>query len=327
MLGRRGFVAGVAAALGVAVAACRADPHSPAGVLRFANRPFFIDGDTLPAFERATGIAVEYHEDQLDDAVFEAALREVGGADLGRDLVVVNDQTAARLAADSLLEALPRDTDIATMRTALERGGPRRQVPWAVGVTGLAFVRGRVPGDVRSARDLLAPDLAGQVAFVRDPMESIGMVLLAMGVELERVTPAALAAAADRVAGAREAGAVVVDTVFDADLGTADGPWVAVGNAGDVAQLQAEGVDVAFVVPEEGGVLWSDDLVIPRGARNAAAAAQFVEFVYRPDVSRRLFAALRFTSPVEGVGSLPPRLHRLRDLTAEETAIVTDALA
>ena len=270
-------------------------------MLRFGNRPFYIDGATLPAFTRATGIAVEYHEDS-------PALED-------RDLVVVSSQQAALLAADDAL--VPFDVELSSLRPALARPGPLLRVPWAATVTGLALTE--EAGEVRSASALFSPELAGRVALVRDPVETIGLVASVSG-----DVPSAVA----RIGEARDAGhVVVVDTVYDAGFGEPGGAVLAVGNAADVAQLQAEGVKVSFVLPSEGGVLWTDDLVIPRRAENVVSANEFAVFVYQEDVSRRLFASLPFVSPVEGVGALPAPATRMRDLTPSELASVEAVLA
>ena len=272
-------------------------------MLRFSNRPFYIDGDTLPAFTRATGIAVEYHEDQRADTLFSR-----------RDLVVVEDQVAGELIRQEQLD--PFDAVLASMRPELVRPGPLLRVPWAVTVTGLAVTR--AAQDARSVASLFDPAFAGRAALVRSATETVGLLMRTGGDIDDALT---------RIGRARQAGqVVVVDSVYDAGLGEPGGAVVAVGNAADVAQLRAEGVDVSFVLPDEGGVLWSDDMVMPRFGSDVEVASRFVEFVYRPDVSRRLFAALPFVSPVEGVGRLPSPAGRLRDLTDGELRTAGEVL-
>jgi spermidine/putrescine transport system substrate-binding protein len=313
-LSRRRFVMGAGVA---AIAACdRGGRPRGAGLLRFGNRPFYIDGDTLPAFERETGITVEYHEDAVDDGALAAAL--AARRSLDRDVIVVRDQVAARLAAATLVQPFAAVPD--GLRSSLARPG-RRQVPWAVGVTGLAVRRGT---SVTSLRDLAGA--APKLALLRGPSETIGLALLLAGSRLARVTPAELTAAAATVARWRDAGAVVVDSVYDAGLGEPDGAAIAVADRGDVAQLVAEGVEVDFVVPAEGSVVWTDDLVIPKDASNPDGASRLAAFIYRPAISQRLFGAVPFTSPVDGVGALPPGAQRLRDLTTAEAAEVAKVL-
>ncbi len=39
-----------------------------------------------------------------------------------------------------------------------------------------------------------------------------------------------------------------------------------IGWSGDAVQLQADNPDIQFVMPDEGCILWSDNMVIPVGA-------------------------------------------------------------
>ena len=66
-------------------------------------------------------------------------------------------------------------------------------------------------------------------------------------------------------------------------------------------QLQYDRPDIQFVIPEEGGMSWYDTMVIPKGAPNAYAAADFMNFVYDPVQAAQLTAYVQFVSPVKGV--------------------------
>ncbi len=71
--------------------------------------------------------------------------------------------------------------------------------------------------------------------------------------------------------------------------------------SGDIVQLQYDRPDIQFVIPEEGGMSWYDTMVIPKGAPNAFAAADWMNFVYDPVQAAQLTAWVQFISPVKGV--------------------------
>ena len=73
------------------------------------------------------------------------------------------------------------------------------------------------------------------------------------------------------------------------------------GWSGDVAQLALEQPDLRFVVPESGGMLWADVMVMPKGARHRREVAQWLNWVYDPSEAARIAAAVQYISPVEGV--------------------------
>ncbi len=66
-----------------------------------------------------------------------------------------------------------------------------------------------------------------------------------------------------------------------------------VGFSGDIKQSQKRaaeaknGVDIAYVIPKEGAQLWFDNLAIPRDARNAAEAHEFINYLQKPEVAAK----------------------------------------
>ena len=69
--------------------------------------------------------------------------------------------------------------------------------------------------------------------------------------------------------------------------------------SGDIAQTTNP--DVRFVFPEEGAMSWFDTMVIPLGAANGIAAAQWMNWVYDPVNAAKIAAYVQFISPVKGV--------------------------
>ena len=55
-----------------------------------------------------------------------------------------------------------------------------------------------------------------------------------------------------------------------------------IGWSGDAVQLQADNPNIEFVMPKEGCMLWSDNMVIPIGAPNPTAAEAWMNYVYDP---------------------------------------------
>jgi spermidine/putrescine-binding protein len=61
-------------------------------------------------------------------------------------------------------------------------------------------------------------------------------------------------------------------------------------------------------MPTEGCILWSDNMVIPVGAPNTAAALAWADFVYRPEVQADIASYTGVVSPVEGIEEVDPSL-------------------
>jgi spermidine/putrescine transport system substrate-binding protein len=82
------------------------------------------------------------------------------------------------------------------------------------------------------------------------------------------------------------------------DFGSGD-TWAAMVWSGDLASSAGEN-DV-FVYPEEGSMIWTDNMIIPKGAEHKAAAEQMVDFVYDVARAARLANFIYYISPVKGV--------------------------
>ena len=82
--------------------------------------------------------------------------------------------------------------------------------------------------------------------------------------------------------------------------------------SGDVVQLQADNPAIKFVVPEAGGMLWSDNAMIPNKARHKANAERLLNFYYDPINAAKLAIEVNFVCPVAGaqeeVAKLDPAL-------------------
>ncbi|HVQ87405.1 MAG TPA: extracellular solute-binding protein, partial [Actinomycetes bacterium] len=70
--------------------------------------------------------------------------------------------------------------------------------------------------------------------------------------------------------------------------------------SGDVIQLQFDNPDIKFVVPDAGGMLWSDNMLIPNGAQHKLNAEKWMNYYYDPKVAAELAAWVNYICPVEG---------------------------
>ncbi|HEX2296123.1 MAG TPA: extracellular solute-binding protein, partial [Actinomycetota bacterium] len=74
--------------------------------------------------------------------------------------------------------------------------------------------------------------------------------------------------------------------------------WLTMAWSGDVFQLQFDKPELEFVVPEEGGILWVDNMAIPQNAENPIDAMAFMDFVYDPKVAAQITAWVNYICPV-----------------------------
>jgi spermidine/putrescine transport system substrate-binding protein len=294
---------------------------SPAGAgeggsVVIANWPLYIDVEedettsaTLRQFEEETGISVTYLEEVNSNDEWFARFRSQlsAGQDIERDMTVLTDWMAARLIAlgwiDEIDEAnVPNKANIlpALAEVAFDPGRTR-SLTWQSGLTGIGYNPALTGRELESIDDLFAEDLAGRVTFLTEMRDTMGLVMASMGADPANHTFSEYEAAIEKLQDAVDSGQVRAFTGNEYANDLAAGNIAAcVAWSGDIIQLQFDNPDLAFVIPRDGGVLWSDNMLIPMNAANKANAEAFMDFVYRPEVAAQIAAWVNFISPVEG---------------------------
>jgi spermidine/putrescine transport system substrate-binding protein len=330
-LSRRSFLRGLGLGGGLIVgssllAACGIRPgggDAPVGAgaggdgskLVFANWPLYIDQDddgnseTLAMFQAEYGIDVEYLEEVNSNdewfARFQAQLS--AGQPIGRDLTSLTDYMAARMIQLGWVQEIDQSNvpNLANMLPALKDvsfdPGRKRSVTWQSGFTGIGYNPTLTGRPLTSINDLFDPAFAGKVAFLSEMRDTSGLVMAAMGVDPETHDFADFEAAVAKIDEASKSGQIRRLTGNDYSGDLVSGDLVAcVAWSGDIIQLQLDNPDLEFVMPSDGGYLWSDNLMIPNGAANKEGAEAMMDFVYRPDIAAQIAAYVNFITPVAG---------------------------
>jgi spermidine/putrescine transport system substrate-binding protein len=131
--------------------------------------------------------------------------------------------------------------------------------------------------------------------------DTVGLFMLANGADPANPTMASATPAFDALQAALDDGQIngVNGNDYIADLG-AGNLAAAFAWSGDVAQITLDNPDVRFAVPDSGGMLWSDNFLIPIGTDKVTQASQWINFFYDPENAAALTATIQFISPVQG---------------------------
>src|SRR5215203_6012091 len=300
-LSRRGFLRGVgatgAAAAGAGLlAACGDDEGTDGGggsgsddpILNFANWPLYIDtkrvdGEktypTLEDFQEETGITVNYDEPINDNEEYFGQIRPLlaAGKDVGVDSFVLTDWMASKLINLNWLETLDKgnipnfDNLTATLKSPSFDPNRDYSLPWQSGVTGIAYDES-LTDPVMTINDLLTnADLNGGITVLREMRDTMGLILLDQGADPADFDQDQWASALATLQEAKDSGQIRQFTGNNYAQLLAQGTVAAcVAWSGDVIQLQFDNPNIKFVIPEAGGMLWSDNMLIPVGAQHKA---------------------------------------------------------
>lgn len=315
------------------------------------------DGVSHPSLERfaqETGVTVDYQEAVDDNETFYASQLQgplQAGLATGWDLVVLTDWMVQRLIDFGWLETL----DVAAMpnyaanlvdlyRSRDWDPGNLLAAPWQSGMGGIAFDQA-VTGPITSSDILFAPEYAGRLTYLSEMRDTIGVAAARLGFDPSTITQEQFDATLAEVRTAVDAGIVRRFTGNDYvnDMATGD-VVVAIAWSGDIPGLlvpdQAENQDFQWVLPEQGGTLWTDNMVVPKGAANQAQAQAFIDWYYLPENAAQISAYVQYVSPVKGaaeaIAAIDPtlstntfifpdeamaaRLHQFRGLDVDTSA-------
>ncbi len=313
---RRRFIGGSAAAAGALalggsfLAACGSndsstsegptappDDGSPAtGNLRVSNWPLYMAPGFVAAFQKDSGLTVDYKEDFNDNEQWFAKVKEPLSRrqDIGADLVVPTTFMAARLQGLGWLNEINHDrvTNFDNLRKDLLEAsvdpGRKYTAPYMSGLVGLAYNRAATGRDITKIDDLWDPKFKGQVSLFSDYQDGLGMIMLSQGNSPEDPTAETIQQAVDLVKEQKDKGQIRRFTGNDyADDLAAGNVAIAQAYSGDIVQLQADNPDLQFVVPESGGTTFVDTMVIPYTTQNQKAAEEWINYIYdRPNYAK-----------------------------------------
>lgn len=322
------------AALAGACGGSAGRPGQETGVVRVSNWDAYLDDATPELFRRATGIRLDYRADYLDNETYFQEFRarndgNVKAAD--RDIVVPTYWMAARLIRLHYIQALPlaRIPNSANLRTELRRPAwdpdGRYTLPYVSGMTGIAYNRNLVGRDLKSVNDLFAPDLKGKVTVLSEMRETLGLMLLADGQDPAKATFDTSQRAFERLEAAKASGHLL-GVLGNEYLDGLEAGRIAACMAwsGDVIQLATSHPELHFVIPEEGGMWFTDTMVIPRWASHLEEAAAFMNYYYDPVNAARITSVIRYLSPVQGVREELVRLGGESAKLADNTLVFPD---
>jgi spermidine/putrescine transport system substrate-binding protein len=288
--------------------------------LSVAQWPLYIDRargghrPTLEAFQKETGIQVDYREVINDNEEFFAKLvpQFQAGQPTGWDIIALSDWVVTRMDRGGWLERLnwdllptARRNMLSAFRDPIFDPGNAHSVPWQGGVTGVAYHPDKVPGGkIESFGDLWNEALAGHVGMLTEMVDSMSLTLLLLGVEPVEATLDDAERAQAKLIEQRDAG--IVRDYYGQDYIealTAGDTWASMAWSGDVFYNKYLGgaPDLEFVVPIEGGMIWTGPLEIPQKAAHPTDAHAFMDFYYRPEIAAQVTDWVLYMTPVKGV--------------------------
>jgi spermidine/putrescine transport system substrate-binding protein len=336
-LSRRALLGtGLAAGAGVALTGC-APPPPPAGgalssldlptdvsdtekILKWSNWTAYLDmngketkSPTLEAFMEQTGIEVFYSEDIDDNDSYYAKVAPQLRADqsIDRDIFTLTDWMAGRVIRDQLcqpLQLIQMPNVVSNLLQPLKEvsfdPGRNFSVTWQSGFAGIGYNRDKVGRELRTIDDLWAEDLKGRIVVLSEYRDTAGLVMQSQGVDIESDWGRAeFEAALDLIEEKIDEGYIrkVKGNSYMEDL-TSGNAVAGITWSGDIFVLayDTEDPNWTFTIPESGGTLWSDNMMVPITSTHRSNAQKLMDYYYDPAVAAQVAAWVNYVCPVDG---------------------------
>jgi len=317
---RRAVLAGAGAVAGAsALAACGSGGGSSENAIRWGNWPLYLDVDdsgknypTLQAFTKESGIDVKYFEDYNDNDEFfgkvQAQLKL--NKDIGYDIVCPTDWMAGRwirLGYAQKFDAanIPNRVNIVeTLATPSYDANRDYTLTWQGIMGGFGWNTEKNPKGIRTIDELFAPANKGKIVVLSEMRDTVGIILLSQGVSLQTVTEDQFMNAVDFLAKKIADGWIrgVKGNEYAEDLISGDATAV-IGWSGDMFILKSENEGkFDFAIPESGGTISGDNMLIPSTAtpEAKASAEKLINYYYEPSVAAEVAAYVNYFCPVKG---------------------------
>jgi spermidine/putrescine transport system substrate-binding protein len=294
------------------------DLSDSAKVVAWSNWPSYLDindetGErpTLLAFQEQTGITVTYTEDVNDNNEFYAKVRTQleQGQPIDRDIVVLTDWMAALWISNGYAQKLNK-AEIPNFANLVPKyvdvsfdPGREYSLPWQSGFGGLGYNKAALKSAlgvdaITTLDQLFDPALKGKITVLSELRDTMGCIMAWQGNDPSNFTAEQFEQAIEALAQQVDSGQIRQVTGNDYIGALEKGDVVAViGWSGDLFAL---GDEFGFGLPESGGMLWTDNMLIPPLASHKKNAEKVMNYYYDPVVAATVAEYVNYICPVQG---------------------------
>ncbi len=264
--------------------------------LKVFNWGEYISQDLLKSFEKEYGVKVILDTYSANQEMY----TKLKGGAVSYDVVFPTDYFVEQMIKDDFLQELNMDNipNFEHISESLKNQdfdpGNKYSVPYFYGSIGLAYNKKKV-GEPKSWNDLWNPEYKGHVAMNESAREVFTVPLQVLGYDINKPTEKQLEEAKEKLTELHP-NVLTYDGTPEAQFVSGEA-WIGMSYNGDAARAMAKNPDVGFVLPEEGGVLWMDNMAIPKTAENKYTAEVFINFMLDPENSKKNAEEINGSSP------------------------------
>lgn len=259
----------------------------------------YVPQTVLDGFSKETGIQVNYESYGSNE---EMLAKLLSGAS-SYDIIQPSEYVVEAMVKEKLLLPLDHSKLPGIKNLGKEYWGqphdPKLEysLPYMQGTVGIVVNTAKVKEPVTGYADVFQDKYKGRIVVLDDALEIVTWGLATLGLDPDAVTKENLVKVRPILAKW-----LPLVKVYDSDSpktallnGDVDMGIVWSGEAAILIKEQPG--KFAYTLPKEGAHMFIDNLAIPKGAKNVEAAHKFIEYLLRPEVSRKISEEFPYTNP------------------------------
>jgi len=256
----------------------------------------YMPDQIIEDFEEEFGVKVTYSTFSSNQEM----LAKVQSGTVAYDLVVPSDFYVQVMEEADLLEEIdfdniPNFENISDQWKGLDFDPDNKySVTYMYGFDGIIYNKDKID-EPTGWEDLWNPEYEGHVVLMDANDELNDMMQQYMGNDINDPTIEQIEEGGEKLKDLMGSVLMFTETP-EAQLVNGEG-WIAYGYSGEAAVAHKENEDIEFVLPEEGGIRWTDNMVIPTTSKNKYTAEVFIDYLLRPEVGKLLSEEFPYGNP------------------------------
>lgn len=268
----------------------------------------YIDRDLLTKFEEETGYHVVYDTFDSNEAM-ETKISQGGSR---YDVVFPSGSIIPKMVEKDLLVPLDHDRIVGMEHMSdflMDRAfdpGNQYTLPYFWGTVGILVNTTELPDHgIKNWIDLWDPKFENQIFLLDGAREGMGVALQSLGLSLNETNADNLNRAADHLYDLTPNIQAVLNNEIRSLL-IREHALIGVAYSGDAAWVASQNPNVEYILPEDNGVVWTDNFAIPRTVGNIDGAYAFINFMLESENAKQNVEYVEYATPHEGAKALLP---------------------
>ncbi|WP_025729078.1 ABC transporter substrate-binding protein [Atopobacter phocae] len=268
----------------------------------------YIDPELLKEFEKEYNYSVVYETFDSNEAMVTKIKQ--GGTQY--DITVPSEYKIPEMIKDKLL--LPLDHSKIKGMEHLDKqfvGMPfdpdnKWSLPYFWGTVGIVYNDLMVQEkDIQYWRDLWRPEFKNSILMIDGARETIGIGLQRRGYSLNETDSKILNQIANDLGDLMPNIKAILADEMKMYMSQNEAA-IAITYSGEAVDMLDQNEHLHYVLPKEGSNIWTDNIVIPKTARNLKGAYDFINFMLRPDIAARNAEYIGYSTPNKEAFDLLP---------------------